>query len=88
MSGVEAVFRILGEIWNGFFGLTSPFFGLTFKQIFVGFFVVVISIRILWDLLGLGAAAINTTTNISRSAVNRSRSRRSRRLSNNKQNED
>lgn len=77
MSAAEAVLRILGSIWNGFFSLESPFFGLTFKQIFVGFFVVVISIRILWDLLGLGAAAIDTASGIGRRAVGRSRYNRS-----------
>lgn len=76
MSGVQAVFQILGSIWNGFFGLETPFFGLTFKQIFIGFFVVVISIRILWDLLGLGAAVVNNASNLGQRAANRIRSNR------------
>lgn len=73
MSAVQAVLQIIGSIWNGLFGLESPFFGLTFKQIFIGLFVVIISIRVLWDLLGLGAAAIDTTTYIGRRVASRSR---------------
>lgn len=79
MSAVEAIFTIIKEIWNGLFGLESPFFGLTFKQIFIGLFVVIISIRVLWDLLGLGAAAIDTATGIGKRAVGHSRYTRSRR---------
>lgn len=80
MNVVQAVMQILGSIWNGIFGLTSPFFGLTFKQIFVGLFVVIISIRILWDLLGLGAAVIDNVTYIGQRAVRHSRSSRSSRF--------
>lgn len=75
MSGVQAFLEIVKSIWDGFFSLTSPFFGLTFKQIFIGLFVVLVSIRLLWDLLGLGSAVVNNATSIVSSGVRSARHR-------------
>lgn len=69
MNPIQAFLQILGSIWDGLFGLTSPFWGLTFKQIFVGLFVVLISIRVLFPLLGIGAGVLNNVTSIASRAV-------------------
>lgn len=74
MTAMQGFMTILGQIWNGIFGLQSPFWGLTFKQIFVGLFVVLISIRVLFPLLGLGAGVLN---NVSSLASRRAKSSRS-----------
>lgn len=72
MEGLQLTMDILTAIWHGFFSLEWPGIGLTVAQVFVGAFVVFISMRILWSLLGLGAGAVKM---LGRS---RSRSRRSR----------
>lgn len=71
MSAVQGFMTVLKSIWDGFFSLTSPFFDLTFKQIFLGLFVVLISARILFPLLGIGSSVIDNTVNIARSGHRR-----------------
>lgn len=74
MSAPQAFLQIVKSIWDGFFALTSPFFGLTFKQIFIGLFVVLVSIRLLWDLLGLGSAVVNDVTSLGTQGLRSARS--------------
>lgn len=78
MNTVRAVMQIFGAIWDGFFGLTSPFFNLTFKQIFIGIFVVLFSVTILWHLLGIGGSVFNDIQYGARYRVRSARMRRNR----------
>lgn len=77
MSAIQGFMQILSQVWNDLFGLTSPFWGLTFKQIFSGLFVVLISIRVLFPLLGIGAGVLNNVTSLASRAF-RSRGSSSR----------
>lgn len=78
MNVVQAFLQILKAIWDGFFSLRSPFFDLTFKQIFIGIFIVLFSVTILWQLLGIGGSIFNDIEYGVRYRVRGSRMRRNR----------
>lgn len=82
MSGIQFVMEVLRSIWNGFFGLEWPGVGLTFGQVFIGAFVVFISMRILLSLLGLGAGAVNMISHRDKRVVQKKPVKRSSAKSN------
>lgn len=58
MSLASFLASFLSAVW-GLFSIESPLFGLSFGAITVGTFLVSITLRILWPLLGLGGSAVN-----------------------------
>ena len=62
------ILEFFSSIWQLFEEVTVPLINITFAQLWIGVFVVSISISILRPLLGIGAGAVN---NISKGLNNR-----------------
>lgn len=58
---MSSIYTIFTDVWNKFFGVVEPHLGISFGSIYLGVFVVGVSLRVLMPLIGVGGAGFNST---------------------------
>lgn len=56
MENISAIFTVINSIWNNLFGLSWPGLSISFKAVFIGSFIVTVSIYILKFIFGIGVS--------------------------------